>query len=370
MSERVRLLHVITSLYRAGAENHLLALTKAMDRDRFDISVAYMQPYHDLVPDFQKLGIPTYPLNTRRWLAPKSLFQLGQLLRSGNYDIVHSHLYPADVYTFAALPLRRSPVWLSSWHNEPPSLHSPIHQFSSRLMYKRQRGAIAISKSVSHYYHRMCGLDGRKTHIIPYGIDFDESLKVIGHRTREKIGLTADDFVLAMVARLVPQKNHKIALYALDRLRDEAPKVKLLIIGEGKLDGQLRAMVADLQLTDRVFFLGFQKDVHSLLALVDVLLLCSEYEGFGLVILEAMCHRKGIIASHVGPIPEIVLDGETGILFPPSDATALADAILALRNNRAKLMDMGERGFQRLQVYFSAARMAAETEALYLQLLA
>lgn len=368
----VHVLHVIASLYGGGgAEKHLLSLAQSMDRNQFDLSVAYLQPYHNLVDAFNQLGIPTYPLFVDRWLSPKSLAKLVSILRQGNYDIVHSHLYPADVYTWAALHLAPGPIWISSHHNEPPFFKHPLHCRMSQMIYRQARSLIAISGSVKEYIHSTCGINSEKVQVIHYGLD-DNCFLVnngadSGSIAKTALGLNEDNFIVTIIARLTPQKGHQYAIRALEQIVATHPHIRFLVVGEGPLESHLRQMVETLSLTKHVRFLGLRKDVPDILKISDLLLLPSLYEGFGLVLLEAMATKKPVLASKVGPIPEVVVDGGTGLLVPPADSQAIAEAILKLDHDVTLRLNLGKAGYERLKDHFTLEKMARKIEELYLR---
>lgn len=370
----IRILHIITSLYQGGgAENHLLALARSMDRNKFQLSIAYMQPYHDLCDDFHQLGIHTYPLNCKNWVSPKSFIKLLTILQKGNYDIVHSHLYPADLYAFLALRLIKRTDWLSSHHNRPEYFMKPPHRQISAIIYQRASKIVAISESVKEYVATNCSIAKKNIEKIYYGLNEEHFLKSEASQTvrvqRDDLGIANDDFVITIVGRLVPVKGHIYAIQAIQQLAAQQSKVKLLIVGDGPLKAELQKLVTTLNLENRISFLGLRQDVAQIMALSDIILLSSLSEGFGLVLLEAMAVRRCIVASEVGAIPEIVVNGVTGLLVPPSNSNAIAMAITSLEQNPLLKDELGVAGYSRLKQHFTVEQMARKTEELYCKVL-
>jgi glycosyltransferase involved in cell wall biosynthesis len=163
----------------------------------------------------------------------------------------------------------------------------------------------------------------------------------------------------------VEQKGIPYALEALRRIRSDLPRAHLVIAGDGEKAAELRRLASKLGVADRVCWLGWRGDAVDLMAAFDVFLLPSLHEGFGLVLLEAMSRRVPIIASNVGAIPEIVVDGETGILVEPRAADGLAKAMTRLLKDRALRKYMGLLGAARLEERFSVERMVSSTIAVY-----
>jgi glycosyltransferase involved in cell wall biosynthesis len=172
-----------------------------------------------------------------------------------------------------------------------------------------------------------------------------------------------------MVCRLIEQKGVTYALQAFARVADRFPAARLIIAGDGVLRGQLEAEADSLGIGGRVHWLGWRPDSAAVLASLDVLLMPSLWEGFGLVMLEAMAAHLPIIGSRVSAIPEVVVDGETGLLVPPADVSALAAALSRLLEDEPLRRAMGERGAERLAAHFSTAAMIDATIGLYQALL-
>jgi len=161
-------------------------------------------------------------------------------------------------------------------------------------------------------------------------------------------------------------------LDALPRVLERVPETRVRIVGHEELStvAELRAYAARRDVAEQVDFEGFRGDVASLLQEIDVLALPSLWEGFGLVLLEAMAAGRPVVASAVGPIPEVVVDGETGLLVPPGDSGALAEALVLVLQDGALAARLGRAGRARVERCFGLDRMVEQTHALYEELLA
>jgi glycosyltransferase involved in cell wall biosynthesis len=148
-------------------------------------------------------------------------------------------------------------------------------------------------------------------------------------------------------------------------LLDEIPSVHLVIVGDGELRSTLERLTAELALTEHVHFVGFRSDVPNLMHAFDIFVLPSLFEGFGLVLLEAMAAAKPIVATRVSAIPEIVLDGKTGLLVPPRDPLALSKALRQLIMNPGLAGDFGGCGRRQLEQQFSVKKMVDDTVRVY-----
>jgi glycosyltransferase involved in cell wall biosynthesis len=152
-------------------------------------------------------------------------------------------------------------------------------------------------------------------------------------------------------------------------LLEQVPHTHLLIAGAGDLEDYLRDLALEFGVAERVHVLGARKDVPALMHAIDVFAMPSIWEGFGIVLLEAMAAGRPIVASRVATIPEVVVDGETGVLVPPGAPSALAQALGTLARDAARAKRLGEAGRERLRRQFSIEKMVGDTETLYRELL-
>jgi glycosyltransferase involved in cell wall biosynthesis len=170
-----------------------------------------------------------------------------------------------------------------------------------------------------------------------------------------------------MVCRLIEQKGVVYGLRAFAQIAPQFPPAHVVIAGDGALRGTLEAEARKLGISQRVHFLGWREDTANILAALDVLLMPSLWEGFGLVLLEAMAQTVPIIGSAVSAIPEVVVDGETGLLAPPRDADALASALAQLLGDEGLRRHMGLMGQDRVESVFSVEQMVTATLNLYVR---
>jgi glycosyltransferase involved in cell wall biosynthesis len=182
---------------------------------------------------------------------------------------------------------------------------------------------------------------------------------------RSSLGICRDDFVVGLVAKLWTGKGHAVTISAIKQLVQTDPNIKLLIVGEGYLRSELEAQTKALGLQQNVVFTGFRSDIPDLNAMFDIAVLPSDFEGMGRVLLEAMVMGKAVVASNVGGIPDIVDDGETGILVPAGDVNALAEAIGRLCHDVSLRERMGEAGYRKITQQFSSETMVEQIRQVY-----
>jgi glycosyltransferase involved in cell wall biosynthesis len=171
------------------------------------------------------------------------------------------------------------------------------------------------------------------------------------------------------VGILEERKGHRCLLKAAARLKAKGLRLSYRIAGAGSLRQQLEREAASLGLNDDVEFLGFVHDTPAFLAAIDLFVMPSLFEGLGVAVLEAMAAGKPVIASRVGGLPELVADGETGLLVAPKNVEGLAEAIARLADDESLARAMGKKGAALARANFSLERMAVQNEAYYYELI-
>ena len=368
----IRVLQLITSLERGGAENHLLALLTHADRTAFEIETAVLAGEGELVPVFREADIPVHLLHASGRFDAGALTRLIRLLRSGNFDIVHSHLFRADIYAGLAVARMgdRRPLLVSTRHNDDRFFLNPFVGLVHYAVSAQQDLIIAISDHIARFTVARGVRHPARVRRVYHGIEppLMRALERDGQRIRAELGVGPDAFVVGNVGRLAPQKGQRHLIAAMPVLLERVPRAHAVIAGGGDLEAYLRDLADEMGVGDRVHVLGPRRDVPALMHAIDVFAMPSIWEGFGLVLLEAMAAGRPIVASRVATIPEVVVDGQTGILVPAGDPLALADGLAALADQPALARQYGEAGRERLRRQFSLAKMVGDTELLYREL--
>jgi len=232
------------------------------------------------------------------------------------------------------------------------------------------RKFIAVSTAVKEDLMRL-GIKEERIVVINNGV----TLAAIGDKRnsfsiRTQHSLPPDGFVVGTVGRLEPEKGHAILLETIKRLEQLIPELRVIIVGEGSLLGYLIREAKRLGIDGRVIFCGYQPHIGDLLSAMDVFVLPSFAEGFGLALVEAMARAKPIVATRVGGICDIVEHGETGLLVPPKDPEGLSHAILRLCEDGTLRDKMGRAGRERVKRLFSIEKTVKNTVGLYEEILA
>lgn len=367
-------LHLITSLDRGGAENYLLALLSHSDTSRYRMEVAVLRGEGELTPEFQAAGIPLHHLRARAGVDPFALGRLRRLIKGGSFDVVHSHLFRADLYAAVAIAALgdQRPLLFSTRHNDDRFFLNPFVGILHYLVSGHQDTIIAISDHVARFTIARGVRYPERVRRVYHGLDPRNEAAESRERmlAREELGIPGDAYLVGNVGRLAPQKGQRHLVSAMPLLLEHVPWAHAVIAGGGDLAPRLRDLAAELGVSDRVHVLGPRRDVPAIMQAIDVFAMPSMWEGFGIVLLEAMAAARPIVASRVATIPEVVLDGETGLLVPPADAPALAEALRTLAHDRVLAERLGQAGRARLETRFSLQKMVADTELLYDEALA
>jgi len=362
----MKILHVITGINRGGAENHLMELVRHQRASGMDVSVAYLLGSGYWTARLEELGAEVHSLGLRFYGDLRPLVRLRRLLRTAKFDLVHAHLPPAELYArVALLGIDRCTLPLViTKHNEEPFCKAPGERTLGRWVARRADRVIAISEAVKRYMAgRALGIPAAKLQTIYYGIDAAPFAS--GGETPPLLRRSApDEIVIGFVGRLVPQKDIAMLLRGFALFAAPAVQARLVIVGLGPLAESLQQIAEDLGISHRVVWAGFREDIAAVMGSFDIFALTSVYEGLGLVLLEAMAAGVAVAATRVGAIPEVVVDGETGLLVEVGQPAELAAAFQKLsdRTLRARL---GEAGRQRVLQHFTLKGMWQETDELY-----
>lgn len=279
---------------------------------------------------------------------PRAILRLARLLRRERVEVLQTHLFDAGVVGLLAARLARTPVVVVARHHldEPYLLGTRWHVKTDGWMARRASCVVVPSDAVRRHMIAREGLRGDNVEVIHYGFDFADfdATPEDGQRVRAEFGLESS-FVLGNVGRFFKNKGHAYLTEALAELRREIPNIKLVLLGSGER-GWIEEAARTHGVEDRIIFAGFRKDVPACMRAFDLLVHPSLSESFGQVLVEAMAVGTPVVASSVGGVPEIVSDGETGLLVPAMDAGAIARAVLDLyrdADKRERLALAGQR---------------------------
>ncbi len=365
----ISVLHFTNTLARGGAEEHILTLLRGLDRGQFRIHLVCPPEVAGELRRDVPADVELLPLCLRKPSQLAAAFRLAQILRERQVDILHSHLFYSSLFASPIGWLCRVPVVL-----ETPHLREQWRRgwLKSRFVVDRFAGRfvdyyIAVSEANARYLAEEKGLPRKKIVVIHNGCDierFDPSHQPPAGLKASQ-GFAEADPVLVVAARLEPQKGHRVLLQALPAVRLEFPRVRLVCLGEGCLRGELETQVRALGLAETVRFVGYQSNVADWLALADLTVLPSFFEGLPLAAIESLAAGRPVVATAVDGTPEVVVEGKTGLTVPPGDPERLAGAICRLLREPELCQCLGEAGRKWVSEHFTQELQVRLTQELY-----
>ncbi|HSF30543.1 MAG TPA: glycosyltransferase family 4 protein [Candidatus Tectomicrobia bacterium] len=367
----VRILHIQKVAGIAGSENHLLSLLPCLQEYGFEPTMLVLADRNDRPGPFlermRAAGITTILMPIMGDVDPLLLPRLGRFIRQGDYDIVHTHLFHADLYGGLAARLTGVRLVISTRHNDDAFRRRYLLRGLIAWSARYCDQIICISENVRRFCETTEGIPREKMTVVHYGL---APVAISGNRGwRCDFGWGDDVPVVGIVARLIAQKGHTTLLRAMPEVVQQFCTAQLVVVGDGELRRELQGCAQQLGIEPHVQFLGYRDNAAAMMPGFDVFVHPSRWEGFGLVFLEAMAASLPIIATQQGSIPEIVQHGETGLLVPVDDVRALAHAVCILLADRHLAQNMGWVGRRRLEEHFTLAAMVERTCAVYARLL-
>jgi glycosyltransferase involved in cell wall biosynthesis len=378
---RTRVVVMIDSLANPGGAERL-AVENALRLDparfeavlcvtRWEDSLTRTEPSASLLAELHAAGVEVLGLRRHGRLSLGAWRPLVRRIREGRVDVLHAHLFGSNVWAAVLGTLGRVPAVVAHEHMWAygGGRASRVRPFLDRDLIGRFADAfIAVSAVGRQRMIEVERVDPEKIVIVPNGIvGFPPG---DGARVRAELGIDPGAPVVGSAGHLRPEKAFEVLIAAAAELRPDRPGLVVLIAGEGRERAGLEAQIEALDLAGRVRLLGARDDVPDLLAALDVAVCCSDFEGGPLSVMEYMEAGLPVVATDVGGLPELVEEGATGLLVPPRDPVALADALGRLLDDPGLRGRMGGQAREERRRRWDLAVWARRLEALYAELLA
>jgi glycosyltransferase involved in cell wall biosynthesis len=368
----LQIVHVVDNLERGGLEHVVCDLAAEQLRRGYSVSVYCLHVPGSLAAGLSARGVRVLCGYKRRGPDPRVIRELGGLLR-GMPALLHSHSMMPNYYACAArLLMRWSTVVVNTRHDMGSMRAKDLRERLYRLSVPLTRLAVMVSRNVRDHFVAAGIVPASKARLVMNGIHTDcpqcsDPLRRAAARQLLQVG--EEDFVYGCVGRLVALKDHATAIRAFADVLAERPRSRLALLGDGPLRAQLEALAAQLGVAHGMRFLGERNDVRTLLPGLDAFVMPSLTEGHSIALLEAMAAGSTVLATRVGGNPEIVDDGDSGLLFMPGDQAQLAAAMRRLIDDRPLAARLSVAARSWADQHVSVRAMADAYEAVYAEAL-
>lgn len=343
MTKKIKILYVITSLGIGGAERLLVSYLKLLDHKKYEFNVvALWEKPDDLKKEIEEYCKVTV-LKIKSRFSPSVVFHLAKLIRQTKPDIIHSHLFQARFYTGFAHLISNYGILITHKHNNVNPKKHNVFILLEMISIFLSKQVIAISNSVKSSLCKFELISSKKIFVLHNAIDYEKFFKIAASN---KI-LIGKPIVIGTICRLEPQKGINYLLLAMKIILTKFPTVQLEIVGDGSLLQELKELTGKLGISNSVKFFGKFADVIPFYSRMNIFILPSLYEGFGIVLLEAMSAGIPVIATNVDGIREVVINGVSGILIRREDPEAIADAVFKIIENPQMADTLVEAGLER-----------------------
>lgn len=369
--KRLKVLHVIGSMDLGGAEKLTRLIVEGLNPENYELSVCCVKSGGYYADQLRSKNYAVEELLGIQKHSPVSLimliraaWRLFRLLVRERPDILHVHLFAVSCLSRVVGKLAGVKTIIVTLHRiEYPQIQpwvEPLFEPFASLYITDSHASAANLLSVLKISHK-------KMRVIHNGIDHAEFSFSPGREVvRSSLGLRNGDFVLGIVAHLYEEKGHSFLLESLAKIQNKIPGFRLLVVGDGHLRENLRRQAAGMLPEGSVIFLGQRSDLANLLAAMDLLVLPSSWEGFGIILAEAMYMYVPVISTlDGGGCAEVVGEDEGGILVPYGDTAALGEAIIRMFSDEAYRRMQGERGRARVERLFTSEAMCAKYAEAY-----
>jgi glycosyltransferase involved in cell wall biosynthesis len=368
---RLRVLQVIGSMHIGGAESVVAHLTRGLDRDRFEVAVCCTKQLgivaEGLRDDGHTVLLAEGGGGLRKYLKPMFLHRV---IGEWAPDVVHSHGTTAVLHAGPLALARALPPWVHTFHFGNYDALSGRQVTAEKLLCRQADQLVAVADRQRESVIRRHALHpGRIVTIVngvlPNPFQADAS---VSHRRRAEFGIGPDETIVGTIAVLSEQKGISHLLDAARMVIECRPGTRFLIVGGGRLEGELRARAASMGLGSQVVFTGWRQDAAELLMTLNVFVMSSLWEAMPMVLLEAMAARRAIVVTDVGDNRGVVAYGRAGLVVPPGDGAALARAILVVLATPRLAESLAAEAEREYRRRYSVNAMLTAYDGLYMRL--
>jgi glycosyltransferase involved in cell wall biosynthesis len=365
-AQKTNIMFVVPAFGFGGLERVVLDLIKGMDRSKYHLSLcSFMDPHPGMIESARELNVALHVLPKGNGVNCFLPFRLSSLFLRKHVRLVNAHDIGATLYAAPAARLAGVRHVIHTDHSQILT----IRRFLPVYRWVFQHGishATAVSEHLRRHLLDTFSLSEERVTTIPNGIDVGRfAVPLDTSSLHRELGIREGELVIGSIGRLTEQKGMEYLVKAFARLSQRRSDMKLIIVGDGELRQSLESLAHRLLVGERVVFTGIRTDIPHLMRLFDLFALPSLWEGQPITIVEAMAAAKPIVATNVGGNAEILHRGEFGVLVPPGDENALADAISALLSDAARARELGKKAASRAERELTSASMVRRYEELF-----
>ncbi|HAL61297.1 MAG TPA: hypothetical protein DCP08_02695 [Chloroflexi bacterium] len=374
----IKVLHLRSSATISGPERQILQLAEPLRRRGFEMGLLLLHrrrsapsTSHPLIPEARNKGIEADTVRVDARFSPQAISRIARHLKEGRFHLLHTHDYKSDLLGLLAARLAGAKAVASArgYTDSTPALR--LYKYIDLIVLRFFSLVIAVSEDLRRQLIS-ARLQEERVITLHDGIDvtaFVSGTEERGERLRRRLVDFEGQPLIAIVGRLSPEKGHRYFLESAKIIQTIHPEAKFLILGEGPLRAELEGLAARLGIKEAVSFLGYQRDVAGYMAASDLVVLSSLREGLPNALLEALALGKAVVATRVGGVPEVIIEGQTGLLVPPKEPQRLAEKVVWLLEKPEEAAKMGERGRVRVVSAFSVEGLARKLAETYRQVL-
>ncbi|SJZ46631.1 glycosyltransferase family 4 protein [Selenihalanaerobacter shriftii] len=361
----LNILQINSAKVWGGGEVHLYQLCHGLAKRGHNVTVIGRKG-SELVDRLSDLSIEVKELPLRGAADIESIIKIAAIIKNKDIDIIHLHMGRGYWLGILAHKLVRQGKVVITRH----ILSSLGQNFVHKWLYKSIDGFIAVSQAVKEILVNKNEFDESEIQVIYNGVDIDEFNLEIESGLKQELEIKEDEFLIGTVGRLGIKKNQELLIKAAAILKESNPEIKYVIVGKDSspkksYEQKLHRLIREFKVEDRVVLLGFRENISKILADLDLLVIPSKEESFGIIAVEGMAMEVPVIASGVGGLKEVIKDEETGILFAMDEVNELCESIIELIDNESKRDKLSKIGRREVERRFSVGRMLEETINLY-----
>lgn len=371
MPEKIRILELINNAVIGGGPIHVILICKYLNRDHFQVW-AGCTPRGDLLEEIRAHSDQFISISISKVPNPLTIWKIYKLVKKNKIQVIHTHGGVAGLWGRIAAIFAGKVALVHTLHgihylNYKSSFLRRIHIYLERMLSRFTDMTICVADADQKkgLHHKLFPVE--KQRILRYGMELEQPSisETAKNEFKKRLNLPQNAILFLNVARLHRQKGQIYLLPAFAEVARACPEAHLLIVGDGPERAAIEAQIQNLGIESQVHLLGARKDVDHLLDLTDIFVLSSLWEGLPLAIIEAMGRAKPIVSTHVDGIAEIIQDQKQGLLVPPGNSAALAEAMMTLIKNSKIAVQLGATARKKVLDEYHIQKMIQQLEQLY-----